>query len=134
MILDKNLVFSDAQAETSVAAQDSTNVIDTGIADSNLGAGTPLWVNVQVNTTVTSSGAATVSVALHDSSDGSTYAAIWTSAAYAKATLVAGFVMMSIPLPSEHERYLKVVYTIATSVLTAGAFDAWIGNEAISTH
>ena len=134
MILDAKAVFSDAQAETSVAAQDSTNVVDTALADSNLGGGTPIWVNAVVNTTCTSSGAATLSVALHESADASTYVVLWTSKVFAKAALVAGKVLMSIPLPSEHARYLKVVYTIGASVLTAGKFDAWMGNEAVYTH
>ena len=127
MIQDALLVFSDAQAETTVAAHDSDNILDLQGADPNFGIGTPKYVNIVVNTTCTSGGSATVKVGLYDSSDNSTWTVLAESEAYAVANLTAGKVLMSMSLPAEHERYLKVVYTIATAALTAGKFDAWIG-------
>lgn len=122
---DRLYVFSDAQAVTSTA--DSTSVIDFGVADVNKGAGTPLVLEITVNTTCTASGSATVTVDVQDSADASSYAAIGIyKATIAKATLVAGYVIYRGPLPHAFRRYMKIIYTVATGPLTAGAFDAYI--------
>jgi len=124
---DKYLIFSDAQAETTVAAHDSTNVIDTQVANSNLGEGKPLKLYCKVNTAFTSGGAATLVVSLQSSADDSTYVVEAQSREFALADLVAGLDLLSIDIPRKHRRYLKMVYTIGTAVMTAGAIDAWIG-------
>lgn len=126
MILDAKLELSDAQAETTIAAHDSDNVIDFGIADPNIGEGTSIMLYVVVNTTVTSGGAGTVAVSLEDSPDNSTWTQRYTTPALAKATLVQGYEIIAMPLPDDIQRYVKVVYTIGTAALTAGKFDAYL--------
>lgn len=126
MILDKELIFSDAQAPTT-GATDSTNVIDLG-AVGDAKDEMHLWIGV--NTTVTSGGAATVAFSLQTSADNSSYSVLWSSAAIAKATLVAGYNVVKMRLPQGCKRYLKVVYTVATADLTAGKFDALLVMDA----
>ena len=121
MAIDAKLLFSDSQEETTVAAHNSTNVLDLGSANPNNTG--KLCLNITINTAVTSTGAATVLFALQDSADNSTYVQIWESAVIGKATLVKGKTY-TIGLPVRCQRYLKVVYTIATAALSAGAWTA----------
>jgi len=130
--VDAKLLFSDDQAETTVPAHDSTNTVDLGAATPNSGAATPKWLNIICTEAVTSGGAGTVAFSLQDSTDHSTWVIIWQTDAIAKATLVKGYTL-AIPLPAEHSRYLKVVYTIGTAVLTAGKFSAWISLTPVRT-
>lgn len=126
MFVDKQLELSDAQAETTVAAHDSTNYIDMGaIGDANR----PLYAVIQVAAAVTSGGAATVQFKIISDSDSgfaTTPVTHYDSGAIGKATLVAGYRVVAMPLPIGVQRYLKVTYTIATAVLTAGSFDAFL--------
>lgn len=138
-IQDAKLRFSDGQAETTVAAHDSTNIINLGagydewkaalIADYGEAA-KELYLHVIVSTTFTSGGSATLQVALQDSADGAAFAATSppvATAAIAKASLVAGYELLRVKLPSDLRQYVKLVYTIGTAAMTAGAVDAWIG-------
>lgn len=126
MLTDNLLYFSKAQAVTSSAA--STDVIDFS-AYRDIGNGAQeLELFLTVDETVTAAGAATVTFSLEDSADNSSFAAIWTSAAIGKASLVAGANNISLALapkiPLGCRRYLRVGYTVATGPLTAGKFTA----------
>lgn len=124
-ILDKQLEFSDAQAVTATAA--STNVIDLDTAAPNIGSsGTPIYAEVRVNTTCTSGGSATIDAVLQDSADNSSFATLVAPAQVAVAAATAGVVIMRVPLPAKHRRYLRINYTIGTANLTAGKFDAFL--------
>lgn len=138
-ILDAKLVLSDAQAETTAAAHDSDNVLNMGAGKNEWGTATiadygeankQLWLHVYVNTTFTSGGSATLTVALQDSADNSTFAAVSpaiTTGAVAVASLAAGYELIRMPLPPNLRRYVKLVYTIGTAAMTAGKLDAWVG-------
>jgi hypothetical protein len=138
-VLDAKLVLSDAQAETTAAAHDSDNVIDLGIGTDGWGTAKSadygeaphmMWLHAYVNTTFTSGGSATLTVALQDSADNSSFAAVTpavTTAAIAVASLAAGYELIRMPLPVGLRRYVKLVYTIGTASMTAGKIDAWIG-------
>lgn len=122
MYLDAQNSFSRDQAVTSSAA--STDVIDLGSARSIAVAGKPLDIMVTVTEAATASGAATVTFALEESSDNSTYTALISTAAIGKATLALGY-QLSLRIPaSQTKRYLRVYYTVATGPLTAGKFSA----------
>ena len=126
MIIDKNLLFSDAQAETTVAAHDSTNYIDIAVAGD---ANKELYLVVSVNTTCTSTGSATVQLKmLTDSTTGwSSPVTVFDSGAIAVASLVAGYKICEVRIPKgKLERYTKLTYTIATAALSAGKFDAFL--------
>lgn len=127
MVTEKALIFSNAQAITASTATDSTNVIDTEFATPNLGGGTPLWLVCRVNTTFVAPGS-TLTVKLSSSAtSGGTYLTDAQSQAFTVGTCVKGLDLLTIPLPLDHLRYLKLTYTPATgSGPSAGNIDAYI--------
>lgn len=131
MIIDSYNEFSDAQAETTVAAHDSTNTVDLNSdGDAEV---IRLRFHARVETTCTSGGSATVLVKLQTSSDNSSWVDVWASAAIPVASLVAGYKFTppgGVLLYGGIKRYLKVTYTIGTAVLTAGKFDAFLSHDA----
>lgn len=125
-ILDKLLEYSDKQVITATAV--STNVVDAGATKNpaigrDLGAGDQLFLYVNVSTTMTAAGAATLTVALQDSADNSSWQDIAVSGALPVADLVAGKVVQ-LGLPTPTRRYTRVNYTVATGPMTAGAISA----------
>ena len=127
MLLDYNLVLSDAQAETTQAAHDSTSTSDCGVADANMGGGTPIYVVISVNTAFTSGGAATLAVKLQESDDDQSFTDLIASkTSTLTQAAVAGAKLMQIALPPVHKRYIKAVYTIGVAAMTDGAIDAYL--------
>ena len=127
MILDKLLMLSEAQAVTASAA--STDVIDLGPIDGtrrDIGVGYPLEFFVNVNTTATAAGAATVNFQLQTSPDNSTWTTLTSSGDLALTALTAGKRVMSQKVPQGVQRYLRLNYVVGTGPLTAGAFTAGI--------
>jgi len=127
MILDKLLMFSEAQAVTATAA--STDVIDLSPLkgtrrDIGVGEQLEFWTNV--NTTAAAAGAATLNVQLQTSADNSTWVTLYDSGSLALAALVAGKRILSTKVPQGVLKYLRVNYVVATGPLTAGAFTAGI--------
>tara|TARA_R100000808_G_C2130451_1_gene139763 strand:- start:566 stop:1021 length:456 start_codon:yes stop_codon:yes gene_type:complete len=136
MILDEFLEFADATAlDTSGTDTDLIgDVVDLGATVPDLGNGQPLYFVIQVDTAVTSGGSATVQFHLASdaaaaiATDGSaTYH--WSSAAIGKATLVAGYELIT-PVPlngsNAYERYLGMLTTTGTAALTAGKVNAFL--------
>ena len=123
MYLDKQLMFSEAQAVTVTAA--STNVIDLG-AGTDAGAGEPLEMMVMVDEAATAAGSATVTIALEtdDNEAFASPATLASSGAIGKAALTAGSSHFRLEVPEGAERYLRLTYTVATGPLTAGKFTA----------
>ena len=128
MILDKEGLFSDAQAVTATAA--STNIIDLGDAKDR-GVGEPVYLYVIVDTAAASAGSSTVVFTLQtdDNAAFSSATALHATAAIPKATLVAGYEVLKIAIPSTTERYIRMYYTVAVADLTAGAFTAGLTPE-----
>jgi len=127
MILDKLLMFSEAQAVTASAA--SNDVIDLGPIDGtrrDIGVGYPLEFWATVNTTAAAAGAATVNIQLQTSPDNSTWTTLSTSGDLALSALTSGKRVMSQKVPQGVQRYLRVNYVVGTGPLTAGAFTAGI--------
>ena len=127
MILDKNLILSDAQAVTTATTHLSENVIDTvEIGD----AVNELYFVAYVETACTSAGAATVEIKLVTDSDvnmGSP-TVLWSSGAIAKASLVDKycFGIVRLPKADKLERYIAAQIVIGVAALTAGAFDIYL--------
>lgn len=141
-IIDSKLLFSEDVAPGTVAAHDSTNIVDLGIGkdgfdaavNSNPGAGGQLFLNIVVTTGILASGgAAEVQWGLqHCATVGGSYEATnILTPAIGKATLVKGYVVCSQPLPAGLMEFLKVVCTVTTNNITTGAYSAWIGTEPI---
>ena len=133
MIMDERLEFADATAlDTSGTDTDLIgDVIDLGAA-SDVGNGQPIYLVIQVDTTVTSAGAATVAFKLASdaqaaiATDGSA-TVHYSSDAVAKATLVAGYTVVVVALPIQsYERYLGILTTTGTAALTAGKINAFL--------
>jgi len=139
MILDERLEFADA---TSVGTPNNTTVnvgdiIDLGITGRDVGNGEPLYLVIQVTTTLTSGGAAIVEFLL--SSDATTTIGVdgtqtihYRSDYFAVATLAAGYELV-IPIPSRSptfERYLAFqIRETAGQALTAGNVNAFLTRD-----
>lgn len=123
MYIDKNLQVSNEQAVTASAA--STDVIDFGQANPNVGLDDRSNMVITVDESATAAGAATVTFSVQDSADNSTFADVAVTAAIGKASLAAGQQVV-IPMPTKLRRYCRVYYTVATGPLTAGKFSAQI--------
>ena len=82
MLIDKQTQLSDAQAVTSTGSTASSNVIDLGVARDIAGGVTEaLKLLIQVNTTFTSGGSATLQVQVQTSPDNSAWSTLAESAA-----------------------------------------------------
>lgn len=123
MFIDKTLQVSNEQAVTATAA--STDVIDFGQLNPDVGMTDQCSMVITVDETATAAGAATVTFAVQDSADNATFADVAVTAAIGKATLVAGYQLV-IPMPTKLRRYCRVNYTVATGPLTAGKFSAQV--------
>ena len=123
MLLDKNAIFSDAQALAAGSAN-SSNVIDCGIADANLGAGTAVWLVVKVNTAFNTLDS--IAAALQHSDTNGSFADVVAGPAVALADQASGTILLMVSLPAKHKRYLVVNYTIVGSNPTVGAVDAFL--------
>ncbi len=150
MILDALLQFDNAVSLAIAAGtQASTNVIDLGVTsgiptsasgggarDIGIGDDPALKLLVQVTTTFTSGGAATLSVALQGAIDNgagapAAFSTWWTSPAYALATLNAGSRLYDMDMPRPPDgiaipRFLRLLYTVGAATMTAGNVSAYI--------
>ncbi len=136
MILDERNEFADAVAVTGTAAATAVlgDVINLGAATRDIGNGEPLYLVIQVDTAVEATGGAanvtfklvSDSVATLDSSPTVHFA----TAAIAKGTLVAGYVVAAVALPNgTYERYLGVTFTPDTNNTTAGKCNAFLTKD-----
>ena len=138
MYVDKQAEFSDSQVVTATAI--STNVYDlspvgNGV-NSNLirdiGGGEDVNLVIQVDTTATAAGAATVTVTLESADNAALTSSTvhFTSAAYPLASLGGGKTLAVIKLPADsYKRYVGIRYTVGTGPLTTGAFSAFITHD-----
>ena len=127
-IIDRFLQVSVAQAITVTAP--STDVIDAGATKSasigrDIGSGEPLYLEVSVASTMT--GAGTLTIALQDSADNSSFADVLALPAIAVAALTAGKTYY-LPLPAGMRRYIRANYTITGGPFTGGTLNAQIVN------
>ena len=123
MYIDKFLQVSTNQAVT--ASAPSTDVIDFGQANPNLGLSDHANLVVTVGTAVAAAGAATVTFVLQDSADNSSWADVMASGPIPKALLTAGF-HLALAMPPKLRRYVRVNYVVGTGPLTAGTFSAQV--------
>ncbi len=135
MILDKRNEFADATAlgTSGTGLQLVGDVIDLGTDGINVV--DSVYLVVQVDTAVTSGGAATVEFQLASdaqaaiATDGSA-TVHYKSAAVPKASLVAGATVCQVELPrGQYERYLGILANVGTAALTAGKVNAFLTND-----
>jgi hypothetical protein len=150
MILDNYLAF-DIGSSLAIAAgtQVSANVIDLGITsgiptsangggarDIGIGDDPAMKLLVQVITTFTSGGAATLACTLQGAVDNGSgapaaFSSWWTSPAFALATLNAGSRLMDMDMPRPPDgiavpRFLRMSYAVAAATVTAGSVSSFI--------
>jgi hypothetical protein len=142
MIMDKQLVLSDAQAVTASAASESVydatgaplNGVNIGIAStfgSDLGAGDGLRPKIAAYVNTTFATLTSLQVHFQGSTDGTTYTTYAETPAIVLANLTAGRQIAAFdwPLVPEQDtlpRYYRLYYTVAGSDATAGKIDAAI--------
>lgn len=100
----------------------TTDEFDTGIADSNLGDGTPLEMVFII--TEEFAGGTSLTFELKDSADGTTYATKVQTPAIVESSLTLGKVIKLL-VPDEHERYIEGYFT-TDGTHTAGKITAYI--------
>lgn len=140
MLIDKSLEFADGLAIGGDTGRrllgdvaDLTTARDIG----NLGGGMPMYLVIQVSTTATSAGDATVQfefvsdaqAAIADDGTATVHAA---TAAIPVADLTAGKTLL-IPLPleaPEYEQFIGLIANVGTAALTAGAVNAFVTSDA----
>ncbi len=111
----------------------TANELDWTIANLEMGAGEPVWLNIKVGTTAYSptTAADTVDFKLFadDTSEGhdSDSTIVLASGARETSTLTAGAWVLRVPLPVDvdTERYLQIGATF-NEATTAGTIDAWL--------
>lgn len=123
MYIDKFLQVSTNQAVTVTAP--STDVIDFGQANPNVGLSDRSTMAVTVNVAATAAGAATVTFVIQDSADNTTWADVSSSGAIPKTALTAGY-QLAMPMPTKLRRYCRLNYVVGTGPLTAGTFSAQV--------
>ena len=131
MILDSQLSLSAAQSIAASAGDVvSTNIYDTG-ATADVGIGQDLYLVIQTVAAVTSGGSATVQFVLQtdDNSSFSSAREFLLTGAVALSWLTANTVQYRGRLPIGLERYIRVVYRIATDTTTAGTATAFLVHD-----
>lgn len=108
--------------------------IDLGVDGLDVGVGEDLYLVVQVTTTATSGGSATLQVKLASDASAAisttTSTVHYTSDVVAVADLVAGYRVAAVRLPSgTYERYLGILQVTGTAAFTAGAIDAFLTKD-----
>ena len=125
MIRDAILILSENQAITATAA--STNEIDFGAASLDIGQGTPIYLELWLDTAFDTS-ANTLTVTLKDSPDGTTYTDRMTILqATATSSLLAANVglLRKFSLPNNLARYIELYYTVSAG-FTSGKVNAFL--------
>jgi len=129
MIMDKELLFSDAQAVTAAAA--STNVVDLGEAR-DVGTGENLYVVAVVDVAFTDAGSdSTLAVKLQtDSAEGFGTAVDAQELFTFPALAAAGTVKIARLQPGAIDaRYLRAFFTPAGGNLTTGSLTVFIAHD-----
>ena len=135
-IFDALFEFSDAQAI--VADAQSTNVLDwgSGMEGLEMGAGSPLYLNIRVATTFAGGTSLITSLYSHSAATSiESGTVLWQSNSLVQATLVSGYwiTRIGIPVNVDLARYLGVYYD-DTGEFTGGAIDAWIDQGPQSSY
>lgn len=129
MLLDKQTLFSDAQAITASAASD--NSIDLGSVR-NIGVGKELYLVFIVTTAFTDSGSDSTVTPKLETDDNSSFSSAATVRTFdTLAALTAAGTKRAYRLEPYNdagifERYIRVYYTVANGNLTTGAITAFL--------
>jgi hypothetical protein len=127
MVIDKQLMFSEAQAVTGSAA--SQNVINQGAAGDAYDH--PLFLVAQVKQAAAAAGAATVNFVLQtDGNEGfTTPRTVYDSGPIPVAELTAKAEPVKVRLPAGLNQFLRGYFVVTTGPLTAGSFNLFLAHD-----
>lgn len=117
-IMDAKLVFSDCQTICFTAAAQtqtiSTNIVDLGAEDLDIGAGTPLYLNIRIGPTIDVPGRPVTGDLTFKlkTATGSAFNNTGTliERRLLASQITAGKWIMRLPIPQETNRYLRLMY------------------------
>ena len=124
MILDSQLLFSDAQALTVTAA--STNSVDFGLTK-DLGLGEEIWIALNVDVAFTdadSDSTITVTLEVDDNAAFSSPTVAQTLGVFGALSAVGAVIFARIQPGAVTERYAQLRYTTTNGALTTGSVTA----------
>lgn len=140
-IYDVLFEFSDAQSVAATAQ--STDILDwgSGMEGLEMGAGSPIWLNIRVEGAASAGTSLTCDLLTADSTNidnGTEYTnfrTLWSSSAIPQASLTAGAWIARVPIDvdADQYRYLGVQYT-ASGTLTGCTVNAWLDQGPQSSH
>jgi len=126
MIIDRYNRYSKDQAITASGATVSESVVDLGADGDAIGHERYLHILCKeaVAGTLT-----TVQFSLYTDDDEAfgSPVLLWQSAAIAKATLIAGYIVAKLRVPMGMLQYTRLTYT-TDNTATAGEFSSWLGD------
>jgi hypothetical protein len=140
--MDTICEFSDGQDLSSLNGSSvlSTDVINLGDADLDIGAGTPVFLNIKIGTAIATATSVQFQLYAHTTATVNSGTAVWDSGAIVIANLTAGTEVANFSLPvnvDDAGQFIGLYYTAVGNV-TAGTVDAWLsltpGAEATSTQ
>ena len=142
MYIEGDAHFSDAQAFTSTGDLASTNNAENYVGKDvwgtakkqNAGEGGGLYLHVRVTTAFTSAapltGGLTVKIQESPSTTAASFSDVQTLASgVTRVGLTKGTEIYRGSLPADLDRYIRLLYTTATTVWTAGAIEAFLSTD-----
>ena len=123
MIIDKELVFSEAQAVTATAS--STNIVDLGVGDTGVSKALTLVVDIPTVFTGTGTIVITFNTGSAMSAGAITSPTVMATFSPTNAQIKAGGRMYTVPLPIGMKRYCDLTYTVDGTV-AAGKITAFL--------
>ncbi len=138
-MFDKNLTFAEGVATGNTGTRLVGDVIDLGDQQRrDLGAGEPVYLNVQVVTGITAASAGTYQVALSSADNEAlttnvTNHVLSASLATGTTAIPAGTMLLNVAVPSELlRRYVGVREIVGSQNTTAGAVTAFLNRDQVS--
>lgn len=133
-VVDYKMYFAGKSGtpQTITATAASEDVIDLSQTTGYSGAGDKVEAEVVVNTAFDSAtNDGTLTIAVQDSADASSFATIESGKAITEATLIKGS-RWKVAIPASHRRYLRLYFTVSVGSgnFTAGKVFAYIISKA----
>jgi hypothetical protein len=127
MMFDRQTLFSNNQGPFNIGTNASTDYIDLQVAR-DIGRGKKLELVIAITEAVAgASGTCDFQLQTDDNTSFSTPTTIWSSGLQTIAQLgAAGIYAVHVPRAAVPERYLRLVYVVATTNQSAGKFFAGI--------